>query len=82
MKYDFSGGLSEAILARIRRHSAGADKLKSRTLKCHYCEHKSIVVYEDSRGHVQAKCRKCGKESVYNVVLRRSGTVEFRSVRD
>ena len=78
MKLDLKNGLSDAVLARIRKHSAGSENLKSRTLKCHYCEHQTIIVFENSQGHIQAKCKKCRKEAVYNVVLRR---VMFRRIR-
>jgi ribosomal protein S27E len=79
--FDFSNGLSEEMLAKIRRHSAGTEDKSTRALNCHYCEHKTIIVYEDSQGHVQAKCKKCGCEAVYNLVLRRSGVVMYRRVR-
>jgi hypothetical protein len=82
MKYDFSDGVPENVLFRVREHSEGTEYMKTRTLKCHYCDHSAIQVYEDSRGHVQTKCKKCGKESVYNVVLRRNGTIMFRRVKD
>jgi hypothetical protein len=81
MKLDLKHGLSDTVLARVRRHSAGTEGLKTRQLKCHFCEHKTIVVYEDSRGHVKAKCKKCNQEAVYNVVLRRGGGVMFRRIR-
>jgi ribosomal protein S27E len=81
MRLHFESGVPEPILERVRRHSAGTEAMKTRTLKCHYCQHSAIVVYEDSRGHIQARCKKCGEESVYNVVLRRNGTVMFRRVK-
>ncbi len=71
-------GLSEDVLARIRRHAEGTEGLATKVMKCHYCEHKAITVYEDSRGHVRAKCKKCGMEGIYNVVLRRGGAVSYR----
>jgi DNA-directed RNA polymerase subunit RPC12/RpoP len=80
MKLDLTEGLSENVLAKVRKHSEGTENQKTRTIICHYCGHKTIVVFEDSRGHVRAKCKKCNKESVYNVVLRRNGTVMFRRV--
>lgn len=81
MKLDLTNGqVSDEILEKIRKNSAGTESLKTKNLKCPYCNHLSIVVFEDSRGHVQAKCRKCGKESIYNVMLRRNGEVMFRLV--
>jgi len=82
MKLNLSEGLPENVLEKVRKHSAGTENLKSRTLICHYCEHKGIIVFEDSRGHVQAKCKKCRRESIYNVVLRKDGRVMFRLVKE
>ncbi len=31
----------------------------------------SIVVYEDTRGHVETKCKKCGKITVFDVLSMR-----------
>ena len=70
--------LSDEILQRIRKHEAGTSGLGKRPLKCLYCGHKEVEVFEDARGHVQAKCKKCGREAVYNVVLCRNGTIRFR----
>ena len=60
------------VLAKIRKHAQGAEGLNTRVQSCHYCGHKTIIIYEDARGHVQAKCKHCGKESLYNVLLRRN----------
>jgi uncharacterized protein with PIN domain len=76
------GKLPPEIIERIRRHSDGAEMLKSRMARCHYCNHNSVKLFEDSRGHVQAKCNACGRESLYNAVLCRNGTVQFRLIRE
>jgi len=78
MKIDLSNGLPESVLAKIRKHSEGAENLSSRFLPCHYCKHNAIMVYADSKGHVGAKCRKCGKSAIYNVALRRNRFISFR----
>lgn len=80
LNLDPTNGLSEETLARIRKHADGTGELRTRVLQCHYCRHKAIIVYEDARGHVETKCKKCGQKSVYNVVLRRSGSISFRRV--
>ena len=67
--------LPESVIAKIQKHAAGTENLSSRKVPCHYCDHKTIIVYEDSRGHIGAKCKKCGKEGVYNVLLRRRGAM-------
>ena len=37
-------------------------------LKCPYCQHNAIAVYEDTRGHVESKCKKCGRITVFDVL--------------
>ena len=44
---------------------------KRRTMECPYCHHNTIIVFEDTRGHVQAKCKLCGRETVFNVLSMR-----------
>ena len=39
-----------------------------RMVKCPYCGHNTIAVFEDSRGHIQAKCKLCGRETVFDVL--------------
>lgn len=36
-------------------------------IKCPYCLHNSIIVFKDTRGHIQAKCKACGSETVYDI---------------
>lgn len=46
---------------------------RRRVIKCPYCRRNSIIVFEDTRGHVQTKCKACGKETVFDVInMRRS----------
>ena len=71
-------GLPEEMIAHIRRHKAGADNLRPRAIGCHYCKHKAVIIYGDSNGHIQTKCKKCGKESIYNLALRRNRPLFFR----
>ena len=80
MKLDLSNGLSESVLAKVRKHAAGTEALNRRILKCHFCDHKAIVVFEGSQGYVQTKCKRCSNEAIYNVVLRKNGGVMFRRI--
>ena len=41
---------------------------KPRYIKCPYCKHNAIVVYDDTRGHVESKCKKCGLVTVFDVL--------------
>ena len=51
----------------IRAKDAIASQ-KPRTVRCPYCRHNSIIVFEDTRGHVKTKCKACGRETVFNVL--------------
>ena len=59
----------------LRARNAIANQ-KPRFIKCPYCRHNSLVVYEDTRGHVESKCKKCGRVTVFDVMsMRRMGTL-------
>lgn len=46
--------------------------------KFFYCQHNSIVVYEDTRGHIETKCKKCGKVTVFDVLSMRKIVFRLR----
>lgn len=48
------------LIEKIRRARVAISQQKPRYLKCPYCQHNAIAVYEDTRGHVETKCKKCG----------------------
>jgi len=56
---------------KIKRARHAISSQKKRLIKCPYCRHNSIVVFEDTRGHVQAKCKLCGRETVFDVLSMR-----------
>ena len=56
---------------KIKRARYAISSQKMRTIKCPYCGHNAIHVFEDTRGHVQAKCKQCGRETVFNVLSMR-----------
>ena len=58
---------AEMQIKIIRAKDAIASQ-KPRTVRCPYCRHNSIIVFEDTRGHVQTKCKVCGRETVFNVL--------------
>jgi len=62
---------SEEIKQKIVRARAAIASQKPRYLKCPYCQHNAIAVYEDTRGHVESKCKKCGKVTVFDVISMR-----------
>lgn len=62
----------QAKIVRARNAIAGQ---KMRYIKCPYCKRNSIVVFEDTRGHVQTKCKACGRETVFDVLSMRRRNV-------
>jgi transposase-like protein len=36
-------------------------------MKCPYCHRSAIRIFEDTRGHIQIKCKTCRKETIFNV---------------
>ena len=62
---------SQEMLGKIRRARAAIVYQTPRTKQCPYCRRNSIIVFDDTRGHVQAKCKFCGKETVFNVLSMR-----------
>lgn len=59
--------VKEMQIKIIRAKDAIASQ-KPRIVRCPYCRHNSIIVFEDTRGHVQTKCKACGRETVFNVL--------------
>ena len=62
---------SVEMLVKIRMARNAIASQKPRMVKCPYCKHNSIIVFEDTRGHVQAKCKACGRETVFDVLSMR-----------
>lgn len=62
---------SAEMQLKIRRACNAIASQKKRMVKCPYCLHNSIAVFEDTRGHVQAKCKNCGRETVFDVLSMR-----------
>lgn len=62
---------SAEMLVKIRMARNAIASQKPRMVKCPYCKHNSIIVFEDTRGHVQAKCKAYGRETVFDVLSMR-----------
>ena len=79
--YENWRGEAPTLLGRLRcgfclLYTSAAQK--PRYIKCPYCQHNSIVVYEDTRGHVEKKCNKCGKVTVFDVLSMRKIVFRLR----
>ena len=64
---------SAEMQKKIRMARMAISTQKVRIVKCPYCQHNTIAVFEDTRGHVQAKCKQCGRETVFDVLSMRRG---------
>lgn len=62
---------SPEMLEKIVRARTAIASQRERNLKYPYCLHNTITVYEDTRGHVEMKCKKCGRVTVFNVLSMR-----------
>jgi transcription elongation factor Elf1 len=62
---------SPEMQQKIKKARNAIASQKSRKIQCPACGHSSIIVFEDTRGHVQAKCSLCGKETVFDVLSMR-----------
>ena len=62
---------------QMARHAISSQKM--RMVKCPYCHHNSIAVFEDTRGHLETKCAKCGKVVLVDLVNTRKtrATITF-----
>ncbi len=59
---------SQEMLDKIVRAREAIANQEARYIKCPYCRHNSFVVYGDTKGHVQSKCSKCGRITVFDVL--------------
>ena len=62
---------------KIKRARRAIVSQKTRMVKCPYCQHNAIAVFGDTRGHVQAKCKRCGRETVFDVLSMRRLKLRF-----
>ena len=62
---------------KIKRARRAIVSQTTRMVKCPYCQHNAIAVFEDTRGHVQAKCKRCGRETVFDVLSMRRLKLRF-----
>ncbi len=54
------------VMVKICQAQRAVASQKMRTLKCPYCGRSAIIVFEDTRGHIQTKCKHCGQEVVFD----------------
>ena len=55
-----------------------AVNLKTREIRCPYCNYVVGEVFEDARGHQLVKCQKCKRKSVINFAYFRRQQKRYR----
>lgn len=59
---------SAEVMEKVIRAREAIASQQHRTIKCPYCQRNAIVVFQDARGHIQTKCKHCGREVVFDVL--------------
>ena len=49
------------LMAKIKRVRVAIAEQQPREIRCPHCKRKIGVAFEDTRGHFETKCEKCGK---------------------
>lgn len=62
---------TDELLQKIHMAIEAVASQEQRVIRCPYCKHSAIIVFEDTRGHVQTKCKHCRREVVLNVLSMR-----------
>lgn len=62
---------SEVMQKKIERACEAVASQNSRYLKCPYCRHNVVQIFDDTAGHVEGKCQKCGRVTVFDVASMR-----------
>lgn len=73
MNRTYTEPLSDEMMSLVLSAVNAVRSQKQRVVRCPYCKHSAIIVFEDTRGHVQTKCNRCKRNVVLNVLsMRRS----------
>lgn len=56
------------LMAKIRRARDAIAEQKPREVRCPFCGHRLAKIFEDTRGHLETKCSKCGKVVLVDLV--------------
>ncbi len=62
---------SQEMMMKINRAIEAVATQTERKIKCPLCLHNTIIVYQDTRGHVKTKCNRCRKSVVIDVASMR-----------
>lgn len=56
------------IMAKIQRARKIINSKPKRNIKCPYCQHTALIVYADTTGYVETKCKKCKQHVLIDLV--------------
>lgn len=63
--------LSDEMMYKVLSAIEAVASQRQRVIRCPYCRHSAIIVFEDARGHIQTKCNRCKRDVVIDVVSMR-----------
>lgn len=73
--------LSDEMMSLVLSAVRAVASQSQRVVRCPYCRHSAIIVFEDARGHVQTKCNRCKRDVVIDVLsMRRSKPAQERMI--
>lgn len=71
MNRAYAGPLSDEMMSMVLSAARAVKSQKQRVIRCPYCKHSALIVFEDARGHVQTKCTRCKRDVVIDVISMR-----------
>lgn len=74
--------LSDEMKTQIAEAFNAVANQEAHRVKCPYCTHNSIVIFEDTSGHVQAKCKICGNETVFDALEIKRLLCQFKTMKN
>ena len=81
MNRTYTEPLSDEMMSLVLSAVRAVASQSQRVVRCPYCKHSAIIVFEDARGHVQTKCNRCKRNVVIDVMsMRRNRSARERIV--
>lgn len=69
---------SDEVVKKLILSKEQVEGLKKRPIRCPVCNFRHHDIYEDTVGHVDIKCPKCGYEGTINLAFFRTQTKKLK----
>jgi DNA-directed RNA polymerase subunit RPC12/RpoP len=57
---------SSEMMRKLYAAKTAVAAQNARVLKCPYCGRSALIVFDDTFGHIQTKCKGCGYEVIFD----------------